>query len=216
MPQIQSLTLLGLKETFSWGSVCRGLGHDPGDADLLSVGGPWPYLTGSPLYLEETRSLAFHLPWGNSCGLQKSRRRRTTPGLVLSWVIVPASQGAAGRSKQDRALMASGTDRAAFLGSVLLLPGKREPGQYTCAQDMHEGTNHDTEILVCAPSQSNAMSLQGARTPEHATSGSWAGTLRAPALWERAGARLWDWGKNHRSRHFDNTFTNCFCLFFLF
>lgn len=26
------------------------------------------------------------------------------PGLVLSWVIVPASRGGAGRSKQDRAL----------------------------------------------------------------------------------------------------------------
>lgn len=56
------------------------------------------------------------------------------------------------------------------------------------------------------------MSLQGARTPEHANSGSWAGTILAPALWERAGARLRDWGKNHRSRHFDNTFTNFFFL----
>lgn len=140
MPQIQSLTPLGLKETFSWGSVCRGLGHDPGDADLLSVGGPWPYLVGSPLYLEEeTHSFAFHLPWGNSCGLQQSRRRRTTPGLVLSWVIVPASRGGAGRSKQDRALVAGGTDRAAFLGSVLLLPGKRSlgntPEHRTCMRE---------------------------------------------------------------------------------
>lgn len=51
--------------------------------------------------------------------------------MVLSWVIVPASRGGAGRSKQDRALF--------FLGSVLLLPGKRSlgntPEHRTCTRE---------------------------------------------------------------------------------
>lgn len=63
----------------------------PRDATPLSVGGLWPYLTGSPLSSStETHSCTFHLAQGNSCGLRQSpghtsvHRRRIAPGLVLS------------------------------------------------------------------------------------------------------------------------------------
>ena len=93
----------------------------PWDAIPLSVGGLWPYLTGFPLYFrKETHTFTFHLPWGNSCGLQRSRgytsvhRRRIAPGLILSPVHCFSiseevqetlrAEGGAGRSRQDLAL----------------------------------------------------------------------------------------------------------------
>ena len=93
----------------------------PGDTILLSAGGLCSYLMGSPLYFrKETHSFTFHLPQGNSRGLQQSggytsvHRSRIAPGLILSPVHcfsiseevqgTPQAEGGAGRSRQDPVL----------------------------------------------------------------------------------------------------------------
>lgn len=183
-------------------------------APSLSVGGPWPCLTGCPLYFrKESHSFTFHLPQDNCCGLQQScgytsmHRTRIAPGLILSAVHcfsiseevqeTPRAEGGADRRWQDLVVH----------GQVV---GTAKPGQAgTCAWVSKKHGNLD---VVWAGFRKRKVSVSN--MSKHRCERNQIQKLKFPicAVTEKCSA------KNHRSTaamHFGNTFTKCCGVFWL-